>query len=433
MSEVCVVGAGPAGLAMGRALLQQGVPFHMFDRNPGVGGIWNPAHAASPMYLSAHFISSKGAPATTFRGFPFPDAAATYPAHHEVLAYLQDFADRSGVLPHTTFSLGVTCARLIDGAWNVRFTDGSMRKFSALICASGTLCDPILPDIPGSFTGTVRHSVSYRSSSEVAGKSVLVVGAGNSGVDIACDVARSARRVMLSMRRGYWVVPKFIRGKPTDVALRSRDALPDWVHPPDAAALLELLLGNPSAYGLPEPDHAPFTSHPIMNSDLLNHIGHGRILPRRSIADTIGSEVIFDDGARDEVDEIILATGYRASVPYLEDDVLDYGDGNRPQLWLRLFHRSIPSLYCLGFIETNSGVFRLFDLGAELIAKRIRKLRNGIPGGDGPGNETGREPDLTGGVERIATPRHLGYVDSRTYERVLMEAIERDFGHAAAS
>jgi hypothetical protein len=425
--KVCVVGAGPAGLAMGRALLDAEIAFDILERNPGVGGIWNPDHPGSPVYQSAHFISSKGAPMSTFREFPFGDSVAIYPSHREVLNYLDGFADQAGIRPHIRLLHDVRRAELVDGQWHVTLVNGNVRIYSDLVCASGTLWDPNLPDMPGTFSGTVRHSASYRSASEVAGKTLLVVGAGNSAVDIACDAARSAKRVLLSVRRGYWFVPKFIRGIPADIFFRMPDGLPSWAHPPDAADLLELLVGNPSSYGLPTPDHPPFASHPIMNNEVLHHIGHGRIMVRQPIADCAGHEVRFAGGTCDHVDEIIFATGYRATVPYLAPGVLTYESGNRPEFWLRLFHRSIPNLFGLGFIETNSSVFRLFDLGAELIARYLRARSAGMPGAAdlaaAIAGET--EPDLTGGITRVASARHVGYVDSRTYERALAEAATR--------
>jgi hypothetical protein len=429
-NRVCVVGAGPAGLAMGRALSEAGVAFEIFERHPGVGGIWNPGHPGSPMYQSAHFISSKHAPASTFRGFPFPAAAAAYPSHKEVRAYLENFASTSGLLRHIAVSTAVDWAEPCDGGWDVRLSDGSVRRCAELVCASGTLWEPVMPELPGSFRGSIRHSMSYRSPNEVKGKSVLIMGGGNSGADIACDTARTAERVLFSLRRGYWFVPKFIRGMPADVFFRTPDGLPAWVHPPDAASLLELLVGNPGAYGLPAPDHAPFTSHPIMNSEILHHIGHGRVEPRGAITRTAGNDIEFADGTCDRVDEIICATGYRASVPYLDPALLDYGGGTRPDLWLRLFHKRIPTLYALGFIETNSGVYRLFDLGAQLIARHIRARWDGAASANALSDAiaSGVEPDLTGGISRIASARHRGYVDSRTYEKVLTEVAQKYFG-----
>lgn len=429
--RVCIVGAGPAGLAMGRALLNAGIAFDIYERNPGVGGIWNPDHEGSPVYQSTHFISSKNAPTSTFRGFAFPDTTPVYPSHRDVKTYLEVFAEKAGLMPHIHLSRAVSRAVQHSGGWRVELADGEVRDFEALICASGTLWDPIIPEIPGSFSGKVRHSVTYRTAKEVAGKRVLVVGAGNSGVDIACDAARSAAKVLISLRRGYWFVPKFIRGVPTDIFLRSSEGLPSWAMPPDAASLLELLVGKPSAYGLPEPDHAPFASHPIMNSEVLHHIGHGRISPRGAIAGARDYEIEFANGKRDEIDEIILATGYRASIPFLDPDLLNYADGTRPDFWLRLFHRSVPNLYGLGFIETNSSVYRHFDLGAELIAKHIVGRRTRSTGAAllDARIASGEEPDLSGGVARLGSARHHGYVDSRTYERTLIETMSTHFGN----
>lgn len=427
--RVCVVGAGPAGLAMGRALLDAGIAFDIYERNPGVGGIWNPDHKGSPVYQSAHFISSKTAAMSTFRGFPFPDSAPTYPSHRDVRAYLEGFAEKAGLMPHIRLSCGVAHASPIAKGWRVKLANGDVKNYEALVCASGTLWDPTIPKIPGSFSGKIRHSVTYRTSDEVVGKRVLIVGAGNSGVDIACDAARSAKKVLISLRRGYWFVPKFIRGIPTDIFLRSQESLPSWATPPDAANLLELLVGKPTAYGLPEPDHAPFASHPIMNSEILHHIGHGRIGPRGSIVKAVDDEIEFSDDKRDQIDEIILATGYRASIPFLDPQIVSYADGNRPDFWLRMFHRGIPNLYGLGFIETNSSVYRHFDLGAELIAKHIGGRRVGSHGATSLDAmiASGNEPDLTGGVTRLASARHHGYVDSRTYERAMIETTDTYF------
>ena len=428
--RVCVVGAGPAGIAAARALRAAGLEFDVFEKNPGVGGIWNPGHAGSPMYDSAHFISSKGMSTSTFRGHPFPDSAATYPSHAEVLAYLEGVVVKEGLLPSINLSMPVEQAERAGERWKVK-AGGTTRDYAALICASGSLWDPVTPAIEGRdrFGGMIRHSVSYWSADEVRGKHVVVVGAGNSAVDIACDAARSAASVSLSLRRGYWFVPKFIGGRPTDTVFRDQQGLPDWIHPPNTEALLELLVGRPESFGLPKPDHAPFSSHPIMNTEVLHHLGHGRIKARPSIERVEPGIVVYDDGRREQANEIILATGYRASVPYLADGILDFEGGNRPHFWMRLFHPTYRNLYGLGFVETNSSVYGLFELGAELIAAHILAGFNGNPARDAfdAEIESGREPDLTGGMARICSGRHVGYVDSRAYQRELSALLSTHF------
>ena len=413
IGRVCVVGSGPAGLVMARELKRLGIPFDVFEKNSGVGGIWNPDFPGSPMYDSAHFISSKGAPTSTFSGHPFADGVATYPSQAEVLAYLEAFAGSEGLLANIHFNSTVERAEPDDSGWLVT-VGGAQRHYDALICASGSLWDPIYPHLEGqeTYTGLIRHSVSYRSPEEVRGKRVLVIGSGNSGVDIACDATKSASHVSLSLRRGYWFVPKFMGGQPTDLFLRQAKALPHWAQPPDAAELLKLLVGSPEDYGLPAPDHAPFTSHPIMNSEVLNHLGHGRIKAQSAVERIVGPRVIFRDGQSAEFDEIILATGYRASLPYLPDDFLEFDGGNRPNFWMRLIHEGHQGLYGLGFLETNSSVYGLFDLGAQLIARHILTQFPLEP-----------EPDLSGDLTRISSSRHVGYVDSRTYQSELQRLL----------
>lgn len=419
---VCVVGAGPAGLAMARALKNAGLAFEVFEKNPGVGGIWDGDFPGSPMYDSAHFISSRDAPMSSFRGHPLPRTAAVYPSRSDVLTYLRGFAEAEDLPPHIRLSTAVEKARPGEGYWEVT-AGGTTRRYSALICASGTLWDPVIPELAGAgqFGGRVRHSVTYRAADELRGKRVLIVGAGNSAVDIACDAARTARSVSLSMRRGYWFVPKFVAGEPFDTFIRRPDAFPQWASPPDAAALLRLLVGPPEAYGLPTPDHAPFASHPIMNSEVLHHIGHGRITPRGEVSRLDADGAVYADGAAEAVDEIILATGYRAETPYLPEGLFDYGAGLRPRLWMRLFHPSRRDVYGLGFLETNSSVFRLVDLGAEIIARHILAGRTGAPARMALDElaDAGAGPDLSGGAHRIETARHVDYVDSRSYFQAL--------------
>jgi hypothetical protein len=274
-----------------------------------------------------------------------------------------------------------------------------------------------MPNFAGEFGGVLRHAVTYRSPAEVAGKRVLVVGCGNSGADIACDATKSAASVSLSMRRGYWFVPKFIGGHPTDMVFARRAKLPVWFTPSDAEALLTMVAGRPSAFGLPEPDHEPFASHPVMNGEVLQHVGHGRIRPQGDIERLEGASVRYADGTSEQIDEIILATGYRTSTPYLDPGMFPLAGANRPDLWMRVAHWALPTLYALGFIEANSGVYRLFDKAAALIVAMIKA--RALCGNDLP---LPPEPaTLHGHQDKIDSSRHVGYVDAGTYSATLDE------------
>lgn len=413
-NRVCVIGAGPAGLAVARALLRAGVPFDVFERGDRVGGIWDTQRPGSPVYESAHFISSRQAETSRFGGHPFSRDVADYPSRIQVRDYLERFATATGVRPHIRFGADVTRVEPDGTDWLVTLDGQPPGRYRAVVCASGSLSEPNMPEVPGRLDGRVRHSTTYHSARELAGKRVLVVGAGNSGVDIACDAARVAERTLLSLRRGYWFFPKHIAGIPTDVVLSGGARLPEWLRPPSLDALLELVAGNPAQFGLASPEHPPLASHPIMNSEVLHHLGHGRIDPRPAVDRFDGPVVRFADGSDDEVDEVILATGYRAALPYLAEGMLRFEGGHRPELYLTMFSREHSGLYAVGMIETNSGVFGLFDRMGALVAAHLCAE----PGDRARIDEliaTDR-PDLALEKGTIDSPRHRGYVDSATLQ-----------------
>ena len=194
---------------------------------------------------------------------------------------------------------------------------GETRSYEHLICANGTTWDPNLPEVPGDFDGELIHSSEYRSPERFAGRRALIVGAGNSGVDIACDAAQRADRAWISMRRGYHVVPKHLFGIPADVFAESGPELPMPIAQRILPLLIRMQVGRPERYGLPKPDHPLFESHPILNSQILHHLSHGDIEVRADLDRLDGEQVVFADGARERIDLIVMATGYRFSIPYL--------------------------------------------------------------------------------------------------------------------
>lgn len=422
-----VVGAGPAGMALARMLEHYEVPFVVLERHRDVGGIWDPDNPGTPIYRSAHFISSRTM--SGYAGFPMPEDYPDYPSAAQVLAYHRAFADAYGLRRHVRFGCEVVRAeQRDDGAWLVHTADGEVLAGSGLICAGGTNWDPNVPSWPGRFDGEIRHAVTYKDSLELRGRRVLVVGGGNSACDIACDAAQQADAAFISLRRGYHFVPKHIFGVPADVFAESGSPLPPWIVQPLFGALLRMLVGDLTRLGLPRPDHRLLETHPIVNDQLLHHLRHGDIAVRPDIARFDGPEVEFVDGRRERVDLVILATGYRQSIPFLPAGAMDW-KGHRPQLYLNLFSRRVMNLMALGYMETDGGAYRLFDEMANVIAQHAAdRLRNPQRAARLDAAKS-RHPDLSGGVRYLATDRHANYVNHRAYLKALT-ALRRELGLA---
>ena len=346
------------------------------------------------------------------------DDLPDYPSHRQVLGYLRDFADSRGLKDRITFGVGAEEVAKTDDGWTVRRTDGTTRPYDAVICCTGAQWTPNVPDLPGTFDGEVRHANTYRDPAELRGKRVLVVGAGNSGCDIAGDAGRTADRAVLSMRRGYWFIPKHIFGMPVDVFAEQGPQLPVWLQQRVFGAILRLLNGDPRRVGLQKPDHRLFETHPIVNSTLLHHLQHGDVVPRPGIATTSGRTITFTDGSTEEIDLVLLATGYRQAVPYAQRY---FGEEQHPDLYLSTFSREHPNLFGVGFLETNSGALPHYGRAARMVARYLLDQE------DQPARAKTFEhliandrPDLSSGIKFDSSPRHQGYVDSHalaTYQR----------------
>ena len=424
----CLIGAGPAGLVTARALVAEGVPFDWYERNPDVGGIWDIAHDGSPMYESAHFISSRFV--SGFAGYPMPAHYPDYPTWEQVRDYTRAFARDHGLYDHVTLGTPVRSAVPVgDGRWDVRV--GNARKpkqYAGVIAAPGVTWHARLPEWKGrkGFRGEIRHSNSYVEPGELRGKRVLIVGAGNSGVDIACDAARSADAAFLSVRRGYRFIPKHIAGVPTDALITGTLMPPRGVAiPSDPGRLVDMIVGDLTRFGLPKPDHALLETHPIMNTQVLHHFAHGDLRAKPDVAELTRDGVVFTDGTTEKIDLILAATGYDYRLPFLDDALLTWRQG-RPDLYLNIFSREHDGLSVIGFIEFASAAYSRFDEMAQLAVLDIVAHASG---GDllrtWSALKRDDHPDLRGGHHYVDSPRHAAYVDAETYDAYVTDLRDR--------
>jgi cation diffusion facilitator CzcD-associated flavoprotein CzcO len=388
-----VIGAGPMGLAAARTLQKHGLPFTGLESHADVGGLWDITNPQSTVYESAHLISSKRM--TEFAEFPMRDEVAPYPRHDELQRYFAAFADRYALREHYEFSTRVVrVARAPAGetGWDItteradamrpdaaRPRGQRTRRFAAVLIATGTLHHPHQPTLPGTFSGRVMHSAEYKSPEVFAGKRVLVVGCGNSGADIAVDAVKQARSVDISLRRGYYFLPKFVRGRPIDT-LGGAVKLPRRLKQMVDATIVRLVIGRPSDYGLPDPDYRMYESHPVMNSLILHHLGHGDIRARRDIASVQGSTVRFADGEQEEYDLILQATGYALHYPFIAREALAWPEGTAaPRLWLNVMHPGDDTLFLMGMVEASGLGWQGRYEQAELVALYLKRLAERHP------------------------------------------------------
>ena len=426
LEKYCIIGAGPGGLCAAVALKRQGIPFDIFDKGRQPGGIWDIGRAETPMYESAHFISSKTL--SGFSDFPMPDDYPDYPSHRQLLAYITAYAEKHDLLKYMQFEAEVVHIRPLEAgsAWEVQFKSGEIKNYCGVVCATGVVWHPNLPDYPGTFEGEARHTFTYKSDTELRGRRVLVVGAGNSGVDIACDAARVAEKAFISLRRGYYFVPKYLFGKPADVFAQSGPKLPTWIEVPAYEFLLNrLLVGDLRKYGLPKPDHHVLESHPIMNTQVLHFLGHGDLRAKPDIRELQARSVVFADGSEEEIDLILYATGYRRIFPFIDGEDLPLCDGMH-DLYLHIFHRQFDNLFFVGLPEAAGAAYELFGKQAELIAYFVRdqwEQRERVQAFSQM-KKTER-PDLKGKQRYIDTPRNDFYVQYDRYMKAMARVKKR--------
>lgn len=369
--ELCIIGAGPSGLAAAKTFKERGIPFICLEREGDIGGLWNGETNTGVVYDTTFLVSSRKF--TAFEDYPFPDDYPTYPSHRQVMAYFQDYARHFGLRDHIEFNATVEKAERADGGWRVKLKGESHPRFyKGLVLANGHHHVPRMPKIPGTFTGEIMHSRDYRNVQQLAGKRVVVLGAGNSACDIVVDATSVARAVYQSMRRGYYFVPKFLLGNPTDGLIHFFERFPI---PPRLRNRLytrwhRLMVGRNERYGLPEPDYLIMDTHPTMNTVLPQLAAHGRIGIKPDVTEFDGNIVRFSDGSEVEADLVVFATGYQISMPFIDESLIFDAQG-QPRFYLNVFDPEHDDLFAVGLIQANGSIWRLADDQSRLIASYL--------------------------------------------------------------
>lgn len=370
----CIIGAGSSGIAAAKVFAERGVPFDCFEVGSGIGGNWRYGNdnGMSSAYASLHINTSKTL--MQYSDFPMPEAYPDYPDHRQIMEYFESYVDHFGVRDRITFETAVKHVQPLEGGgFDVTVEPGGTRRYGAVLVANGHHWSPRWPDYPGELSERVEvlHSHDYRTPHFLTDRRVLVVGIGNSAVDIACEVCRVASRTTLSTRRSAHVFPKYVLGRPTDQLVDPRMAkLPQRAQVSMVKALLWLTRGDQERYGVPEPDHAIDQAHPTISDELLHLVGHGRIVMKPNITELAGDRVRFTDGSEEPVDAVIYATGYDIRLPFLGPDVLDASE-NEVRLYRRVVHPGLDGLYFIGLVQPLGAIMPIAEKQAAWVADLV--------------------------------------------------------------
>lgn len=365
-AEIVIVGAGAAGLATAACLARRGIRAEVLEAGSDAGHTWASTYDALRLHTVRRF---SGLPL-----YPMPAAYPRYATRDQVVAYLRDYAAHFGIQPH--FGAQVMCATPTEGGWQVETAAGDTWQARVLVASSGVYANPSLPVYPGqdSYTGTLMHSREYRDAAPFKGQRVLVVGAGNSGAEIALDLMQGGARVTVAIRQGVNAVPLSLLGVPIQYWALLVERAPRLM-----SVLAPVMLRRSAARlrraGIPKSPEPVLQAHgiPIIGLRLLDAARTGKI----SIAGTIerfeSHGVRYADGRDAEYDAIILATGFRPALGYLDGLVtLDERGFPAREGVVRSVDRR--NLFFVGFRYTVAGTLNNIRRDAPVAAEQIAAL-----------------------------------------------------------
>jgi dimethylaniline monooxygenase (N-oxide forming) len=374
LPRACVIGAGSSGITAIKALHARGIPFDCFETSDEAGGVWvfGNSNGLSAAYRDLFIDVSRERMA--YSDFPMPASYPDFPHHTHIREYFNAYIDHFGLRDLITFNTAVShVSRLDDGSWEVTLDTGETRHYDALLVANGHHWDPRWPEpaFPGAdtFSGEQLHAHSYLDNSIFTGRRVVVLGIGNSAVDIAVESSYVADRTYLAARRGAWIVPKYVFGRPVD-QFPNNPRIPLGIRQRLTHQLIRSYVGDPERYGLPRPDHRFGQAHPTVSGRILDRISHGTITPKPNIDSLQGSQVRFTDGSLVDADIVVYCTGYRISFPFFDESLISAPD-NHIELFRRVFAPDIPGLYFIGLLQPLGAIMPLAEAQGEWVGDHL--------------------------------------------------------------
>jgi dimethylaniline monooxygenase (N-oxide forming) len=376
LPKVCVIGAGSSGIAAAKALHRRAFEFDCFEKSDRVGGNWvfKNRNGMSAAYRSLHINTSRER--MEFADFPMPKSYPDFPHHTHIAEYFDAYVDHFGFRDRITFETGVERAvPASDGTWEITLDSGDTRRYDALMVANGHHWHARWPEpaFAGSdrFEGLQLHSHEYTGEDPAffRDKRVVVLGMGNSAMDIAVEASFSAAATYLAARRGAWVVPKYLFGKPLD-QISTQAGIPFKIRQAVLGTLLRIGVGDMERYGLPKPDHGPMEAHPTVSDDILSRLAHGEITPKPNIERLTERTVVFADGSEAEADVVVYCTGYKVTFPFFSPGLIAAPDNDMP-LFRRVFHPEQRSVFFVGLLQPLGAIMPLAAAQSEWVCDHL--------------------------------------------------------------
>jgi cation diffusion facilitator CzcD-associated flavoprotein CzcO len=394
MTRICVVGAGPAGLVSTKTLAEAGLEVDCLELSPCVGGHWvfdNP-NGRSAVYQSIHTNTTLAM--SRLSDYAMPSDWPTFPSHEQVREWWEGYVDHFGFRDRIQHETEVVAARPLEPTgWRVelRGADGTTReeRYDALLACTGSYWDPRMPDLPGIFEGEVLHTLHYRDPERpiaMQGRRVLVVGIGNTGCEIACEIAKAgAESVHLSARSGNWIMPKYRNGRPLAenaplshpcdpvplglrlLPARLRELAFEWMSVVMFRRMFAARMERLASLGLPPPPRSPLAKRPTIADGLLDALESGAIRARPAIERLEGRSVRYADGERAPIDVIVYATGFHLRYPYLPSDLVDTRNDDL-RLFMGTMHPERRDLFVIGVSRPTGAFWPIAEVHARFAA-----------------------------------------------------------------
>lgn len=367
--KIIVIGAGPAGLAIAGRLKNAGISSHILEQSSTVGSSW--ANHYDRLHL--HTIKEY----SHLPHFPLPEDWPQYISKDQLIDHLKSY--------RTHFDLSVKFNQKVveimaEGSeWKVITASGENFIADRVVVSTGFNRSPVIPEWPGQETslGSIIHSRDYRNAKPYHGKNVLIIGMGNTGAEIALDLAEQGANAAISIRGPVNIVPRDFHGRPTQKTAMMLRKLPTWLGDKVGVLLRKIAVGDLSRWGIEPPDDPPtaqlrkYGKTPVIDLGTVDIIKKGDIRVVGDIQSFTEQGVIFASGEEEHFDDIILATGYTANLPEfvkIEESHFDHR-GAPGSAWLDQY----PGLYFLGFNTSFSGILNAIYEESALVFSEIKK------------------------------------------------------------